>query len=49
MLAERRDDRPLHVGVLLENVPEYWFWLAAAALSGRAHRSALPRQARQKA
>ncbi len=34
MLAERRDDRPLHVGVLLENVPEYWFWLAAAALSG---------------
>ncbi len=25
---------PLHVGVLLENVPEFWFWLAAAALSG---------------
>lgn len=25
-------DRPPHVGVLLENVPEYSFWLAAAAL-----------------
>ncbi len=25
---------PRHVGVLLENVPEYSFWLAAAALSG---------------
>jgi len=33
MLAERREG-PLHVGVLLENVPEFWFWLAAAALSG---------------
>jgi fatty-acyl-CoA synthase len=33
MLAERRRG-PLHVGVLLENVPEFWFWLAAAALSG---------------
>ena len=33
MLAERKDG-PLHVGVLLENVPEFWFWLAAAALSG---------------
>jgi fatty-acyl-CoA synthase len=27
-------DRPPHIGVLLENVPEYLFWLAAAALSG---------------
>ncbi|MGH9365931.1 MAG: AMP-binding protein [Thermoanaerobaculia bacterium] len=34
VLAERREGRPLHVGVLLENVPEFWFWLAAAALSG---------------
>ena len=25
---------PLHVGVLLDNVPEYWLWLAAAALCG---------------
>ena len=31
--AERRPaDSPPHVGVLLENVPEYSFWLAAAAL-----------------
>ncbi len=28
----RPADRPPHVGVLLENVPEYSFWLAAAAL-----------------
>ena len=34
LLAEGRAGRPLHVGVLLENVPEFWFWLAAAALSG---------------
>ncbi len=34
LLAARRAERPLHVGVLLENVPEFWFWLAAAALSG---------------
>jgi len=27
-------DEPLHVGVLLGNVPEYLFWLGAAALSG---------------
>jgi fatty-acyl-CoA synthase len=27
-------DRPLHIGVLLENVPEYVFWLGAAALAG---------------
>jgi fatty-acyl-CoA synthase len=26
--------RPPHVGVLLDNVPEYIFWLAGAALSG---------------
>jgi fatty-acyl-CoA synthase len=33
MLAEHGPG-PLHVGVLLENVPEFWLWLAAAALSG---------------
>ena len=26
--------RPPHIGVLLDNVPDYLFWLAAAALSG---------------
>ncbi len=30
----REQVRPPHVGVLLDNVPEYLFWLAAAALSG---------------
>jgi fatty-acyl-CoA synthase len=30
--AGRRPDGPPHIGVLLENVPEYSFWLAAAAL-----------------
>lgn len=33
LLAERQQG-PLHVGVLLENVPEYVFWLGAAALTG---------------
>ena len=32
--ALRRPGRPFHVGVLLENVPEYIFLLGAAALSG---------------
>ena len=27
-------DRPPHVGILLDNAPDYVFWLAAAALSG---------------
>ena len=32
---ELRDpDRPPHVGVLLENVPDYVFWLTAGALAG---------------
>ncbi len=26
--------RPPHIGVLLDNVPDYVFWLGAAALSG---------------
>ncbi len=29
-----RGARPPHVGVLLDNVPEYVFWIGAAALSG---------------
>jgi fatty-acyl-CoA synthase len=35
-LFESRHDRerPPHVGVLLDNVPDYLFWLAAAAVSG---------------
>lgn len=27
-------DRPPHIGVLLDNGPDYLFWLAAAAMSG---------------
>ena len=35
LFADRRDpDRPPHVGVLLDNVPDYVFWLVAGALSG---------------
>jgi fatty-acyl-CoA synthase len=30
----RDPDRPPHVGVLLDNVPDYLFWLTAGALSG---------------
>ena len=30
----RDPDRPPHVGVLLDNVPDYVFWLSAAALGG---------------
>ena len=33
-LASLRRDEPLHVGVLLENTPEYLFTLAGAALAG---------------
>ena len=28
-------ERPPHIGVLLDNVPDYLFWLAAAAVSGK--------------
>ena len=32
---DRQDlERPPHIGVLLDNTPEYLFWLGAAALSG---------------
>ena len=35
LFAGLRDpDRPPHVGVLLDNVPDYLFWLTAGALSG---------------
>jgi fatty-acyl-CoA synthase len=35
LLSERLDpSRPPHIGVLLDNVPDYLFWMAAAALSG---------------
>jgi fatty-acyl-CoA synthase len=34
LLANREREGPFHVGVLLENVPEYPMWLGAAALSG---------------
>jgi acyl-CoA synthetase (AMP-forming)/AMP-acid ligase II len=30
----RDGDRPPHIGVLLDNLPDYLFWLGAAALSG---------------
>ncbi len=33
-LRENRRNGPFHVGVLLDNVPEYCFWLGAAALTG---------------
>ncbi len=32
--AELRADGPFHIGVLLDNVPDFLFWLGAAALSG---------------
>ena len=34
LLAIRRGDRPFHVGVLLDNVPEFSFLLGAAAYAG---------------
>ncbi|GAA0594293.1 AMP-binding protein [Actinomadura livida] len=34
LARELRRDGPFHIGVLLENVPEYVLWLGAAALSG---------------
>ncbi|MGO9872317.1 MAG: long-chain-fatty-acid--CoA ligase [Acidimicrobiia bacterium] len=34
LLAHRPVDVPFHVGVLLDNVPEFWLMLGAAALSG---------------
>src|SRR5262249_19214619 len=34
LLANKPADAPFHVGVLLDNVPEFWMMLGAAALSG---------------
>ncbi|HEX2893705.1 MAG TPA: AMP-binding protein [Marmoricola sp.] len=34
LLQRRRTAGPFHVGVLLDNVPEYVLWLGAAALAG---------------
>lgn len=34
LLAHKPADAPFHVGVLLDNVPEFWMLLGAAALSG---------------
>jgi fatty-acyl-CoA synthase len=34
LLEHRPADAPFHVGVLLDNVPEFWILLGAAALSG---------------
>ncbi len=33
-LQERRHDGPFHVAVMLDNVPEFVYWLEAAALAG---------------
>jgi fatty-acyl-CoA synthase len=32
--ADLRTDGPFHIGVLLENVPDFLFWLGGAALAG---------------
>lgn len=35
LFADRADpERPPHIGVLLDNVPDYLFWLVGAAISG---------------
>lgn len=34
LLGQMRVDGPLHIGVLLENVPDFTMWLGAAAVSG---------------
>ena len=36
LLGDARRVGPFHVGVLLENVPEYLYWIAGAALAGAA-------------
>lgn len=33
-LSHRREDRPFHVGILLDNTPDYFFALGGAALAG---------------
>ena len=34
LLAHRPADAPFHVGVLLDNVPDFWMLLGASALAG---------------
>ena len=36
LASDMRRSGPFHIGVLLDNVPEYLFWLGAAALAGAA-------------
>ena len=36
LLSHRPEDKPFHIGVLLENVPDYVFMLGAAAIAGGA-------------
>jgi fatty-acyl-CoA synthase len=36
ILLDRRRPGPFHLGVLLDNVPDYLFWLGGAALAGAA-------------
>jgi fatty-acyl-CoA synthase len=36
LLTDSRRPGPFHVGVLLENVPEYLYWIGGAALAGAA-------------
>jgi len=36
LLTDARRPGPFHVGVLLENVPEYLYWIGGAALAGAA-------------
>ena len=36
LALDRRGDGPFHIGVLLDNTPEYLFWIVAAGLSGAA-------------
>jgi fatty-acyl-CoA synthase len=36
LLSEARREGPFHVGVLLENVPEYLYWIGGSAMAGAA-------------
>src|SRR2546426_9853438 len=36
LLRDARREGPFHVGVLLENVPEYLYWIGGGAPRGRA-------------
>ena len=36
LATDRRRSGPFHIGVLLENVPEFLFWISGAALAGAA-------------